>query len=66
MSDTLTVVDGRTLEPVSTIKVGREPHKFRQARAGGTVYSCNSSSNEMLEIDPANLRIVRRIPILDP
>jgi YVTN family beta-propeller protein len=66
MSDTLTVADGRTLEPVSTIKVGREPHKFRQARASGTVYSCNSSGNEMLEIDPASLRIVRRIPILDP
>jgi DNA-binding beta-propeller fold protein YncE len=66
MSDTLTVVDGRTLEPVSTVKVGREPHKFRQARAGRTVYSCNSTGNEMLEIDPGSLRIVRRIPILDP
>jgi YVTN family beta-propeller protein len=66
MSDTLTVVDGRALEPVATIKVGREPHKFRQARVGRTVYSCNTSSNEMLEIDPASLRIVRRIPILDP
>ena len=66
MSDTVTVADGRTLEPVSTLKVGREPHKFRQARAGGTVYSCNTTSNEILEVDPASLRIARRISILDP
>jgi YVTN family beta-propeller protein len=66
MSDTLTVADGSVLEPVSVIKVGREPHKFRRSLAGGTVYSCNTTSNEMLEIEPANLRITRRIAILDP
>ena len=66
MSDTLTVADAHRLEPVSVIKVGREPHKFRQTRDGQAVYSCNTTSNEMLEIDLATLRVRRRIPILDP
>ena len=66
MSDTLTLADGRALEPASVLKVGREPHKFRQSRDGRAVYSCNTTSNEMLEIDLATLRVRRRIPMLDP
>jgi YVTN family beta-propeller protein len=66
LSDTLTLADGRTLEPFDTIDVGREPHKFRLSLDGQSVYSCNTSSNELIEIDLATLRPVRHIPILDP
>lgn len=66
LGNTLTVADARTLEPLDTIKVGREPHKFRESLTGRSVYSCNVSSNEMIEIDLATLRPLRRIPILDP
>ncbi len=66
MSNTLTVVDGRTFQPVSTTPVGREPHKFRLSRDGGSVYSCNTTSNELIQFDLATLRPVRHIPILDP
>ncbi len=43
LSNTLTVADAHTLEPVDTIKVGREPHKFRESLTGRSVYSCNVS-----------------------
>ncbi|HTD46723.1 MAG TPA: hypothetical protein VK881_05580 [bacterium] len=66
LSDTLTVADAQRFEPVSVIKVGREPHKFRRTRDGRALYSCNTTSNEMLEIDLATLAVRRRIPILDP
>ncbi len=65
-SNTLTLVDAHTLTPFGTIPVGREPHKFRQSLDGRSVYSCNTTSDEMIEIDLATLRIVRHIPILDP
>lgn len=66
MSDTLTLVDGQTFEPLRTIPVGREPHKFRQTLDGRGVYSCNTTSNELIEIDLATLQRRRRIPMLDP
>lgn len=46
--------------------MGQEPHKFRLARDGRAVYSCNTSSNELIEIDLATLRPRRRIAMLDP
>ena len=66
LSNTLTIVDARTFEPFRTMPVGREPHKFHLSQGGRTVYSCNTMSNEMIEIDLATLRPVRRIPTLDP
>jgi YVTN family beta-propeller protein len=66
MSNTLTVVDPATLEPAGEIRVGREPHKFRRALNGRSVYSCNVTSNELIEIDLATKTIVARRPILDP
>jgi YVTN family beta-propeller protein len=66
LGNTLTVADGRTLEPIATIGVGREPHKFRLTRDGKAVYSCNTTSNELIELDLATLRARRRIPMLDP
>jgi YVTN family beta-propeller protein len=66
MGDSLTLADTRTLEPFATIKVGREPHKFRQTLDGSAVYSCNTTSNELIEIDLATLRTRRHIPMLDP
>lgn len=66
LSDMLTVADAQTLEPIGTLRVGREPHKFRLSPTGRSVYSCNVTSNEMVEIELGTLRILRRIPILDP
>jgi YVTN family beta-propeller protein len=66
LSDTVTLADGHTLEPFGTLRVGREPHKFRRSLGGDTVYSCSTTSNELIEIDLRTLRPVRRIPILDP
>lgn len=66
LGNTLTVVDARTLEPTGTIPVGREPHKFRQTRDGRAVYSCNTTSNELIEIELATLSPLRRIPMVDP
>jgi len=66
LSDTVTLADGQSLEPFGTLRVGREPHKFHRSFQGGSVYSCNTTSNEMIEIDLRTLRPVRRIPILDP
>jgi len=66
MSNTLTVVDARTFDPISTMPVGREPHKFHLSQSGRSVYSCDTTSNEMIELDLATLRPVRHIPILDP
>ena len=66
MGDTLTVVDARSFDPVATMRVGREPHKFHLSQSGQSVYSCNTTSNELIEIDLATLRPVRHIPILDP
>jgi YVTN family beta-propeller protein len=66
LSDTLTLADGHTLEPFGTLRVGREPHKFHRSVGGASVYSCNTTSNEMIEIDLDTLRPIRHIPILDP
>jgi YVTN family beta-propeller protein len=66
LSDTLTLADAHTLEPFGTPRAGREPHKFRGSLGGASVYSCNTTSNEMIEIDLGTLRPIRRIPILDP
>lgn len=66
LSDTVTLADAETLEPFGALRVGREPHKFRRSLAGDTVYSCNTTSNEMIEIDLRTLRPVRRIPVFDP
>lgn len=66
LSDTVTLADGQTLEPFGTLRVGREPHKFHRSLGGTSVYSCNTSSNELIEIDLKTLRPVRRLPILDP
>jgi YVTN family beta-propeller protein len=66
LGNTLTVVDARTLEPSRTIPVGQEPHKFRLTRDGRAVYSCNTTSNELIEIELATLRPRRRIAMLDP
>jgi YVTN family beta-propeller protein len=66
LSNTLTVVDAHSLDPLATIPGGREPHKFHLSQNGRTVYSCNTTSNEMIEIDLTTLRTVRHISILDP
>jgi DNA-binding beta-propeller fold protein YncE len=66
LSNTLTLVDGDTLEPFGALPVGHEPHKFRVPPSGRTVYSCNTTSNELIEIDLGTLRPIRRIPMLDP
>jgi YVTN family beta-propeller protein len=66
LSNTLTIVDARTFEPFRTMPVGREPHKFHLSLSGRTVYSCSTTSNEMIEIELATLRPLRHIPILDP
>jgi YVTN family beta-propeller protein len=66
LGNTLTVADATTFEPTGTIPVGQEPHKFRLTRDGRAVYSCNTTSNELIELDLATLRPLRRIPILDP
>jgi YVTN family beta-propeller protein len=66
LGNTLTVVDPRALEPIGTLPVGREPHKFRQSLDGRTVFSCNTTSNELIELDLATLRPLRRIRITDP
>jgi YVTN family beta-propeller protein len=66
MSDSLTLVDAQTFEPLRTIAVGREPHKFRESRNGRGVYSCNTTSNGLIEIELATLETRRRIPMLDP
>ena len=56
LSNTLTLVDGDTLEPFGTLPVGHEPHKFRVPPGGRTVYSCNTTSNELIQIDLGTLR----------
>jgi len=66
LGNTLTVADAHTLAPIRIIPVGREPHKFRLARDARAVYSCNTTSNELIEIELATLRPRRRIPMLDP
>jgi YVTN family beta-propeller protein len=66
MSDSLTLVDAQTFEPLRTIPVGREPHKFRQSLDGRSVYSCNTTSNELIEFDLATLQRRRQIPMVDP
>ena len=66
LSDTVTLVDGKTLEPFGTLRVGHEPHKFRRSLRGDSVYICNTTGNELIEIDLRTLRAGRHIPILDP
>ena len=66
LSNTLTLGDGDTVEPFGTLPVGHEPHKFRQSLDGRTVYSCNTTGNELIEIDLSTLRPIRHIPMLDP
>ena len=66
LSDTVTLADGQSLEPFGTLRVGREPHKFHRSLQGGSVYSCSTTGNELIEIDLGTLRPVRHIPILDP
>jgi len=66
LGNTLTVADAHTFAPIGTIAVGQEPHKFRPTRDGKAVYSCNTTSNELIEIDLATLHPRRHLPMLDP
>ena len=60
--DTITVVDGATLEPVKTIPVGQRPRGILLSKDAKSLYICASDSDHIEVLDLASDKVVRTLP----
>src|SRR5437762_14296080 len=60
--NTVTVVDGKTLEPVKTIPVGQRPRGILLSKDAKSLYICASDSDHIEVLDLASDKIARTMP----
>ena len=60
--NTITVVDGKSLEPVKTIPVGQRPRGILLSKDAKSLYICASDSDHIEVLDLASDKIVRTLP----
>src|SRR6516162_6254118 len=60
--NTITVIDGASLEPVKTIPVGQRPRGIVLSKDGMSLYICASDSDHIEVLDLAADKIVRTLP----
>src|SRR5215469_498626 len=60
--NTITVVDGKTLEPTKTIPVGQRPRGIVLSKDGKSLYICASDSDHIEVLDLARDQVVRTLP----
>ena len=60
--NTITVVDGKTLEPTRTIPVGDRPRGILLSKDEKSLYVCASDSDHIEELDLASNKVVRTLP----
>src|SRR6201998_2400953 len=60
--NTITVVDGKTLEPVETIPVGQRPRGIVLSKDAKALYICASDSDHIEVLDLASNKIARTLP----
>src|SRR5947209_7886846 len=60
--NTVTVVDGKTLEPVKTIPVGQRPRGILLSKDQKSLYVCASDSDHIEVLDLDNDKIARTLP----
>src|SRR5271168_1028616 len=60
--NTITVVDGKTLEPVKTIPVGQRPRGILLSKDEKSLYICASDSDHIEVLDLAADKVVRTLP----
>ncbi|MFQ5653258.1 MAG: YncE family protein [Planctomycetota bacterium] len=60
-ANTVTVIDGETLEPVADIPVGRTPLAVAYSRAADLVYVANINDEHLSVIDPSSKSAVGKI-----
>src|SRR5271170_6031325 len=60
--DTITVVDGASLEPVKTIPVGQRPRGILLSKDQKSLYICASDSDHIEVLDLASNKVIRTLP----
>ena len=60
--NTVTIVDGKTLEPTKTIPVGQRPRGILLSKDAKSLYICASDSDHIEVLDLASDQIVRTLP----
>src|SRR5271170_8485728 len=60
--NTITVVDGSSLEPVKTIPVGQGPRGILLSKDAKSLYICASDSNDIEVLDLTSNKVVRTLP----
>src|SRR6516164_1694571 len=60
--NTITVVDGASLEPVKTIPVGQRPRGILLSKDGKSLYICASDSDHIEVLDLGTDTVVRTLP----
>jgi YVTN family beta-propeller protein len=58
-SSVISVIDAATDEVIGSIPTGKQPHGLAVGRGGMFVYACVFGDNQVLEIDPRSLKVVR-------
>lgn len=58
-SGVISAIDAATDEVIGTIPTGKQPHGLASSRDGRFVYACIFGDNQVLEIEPRTLKVVR-------
>ena len=65
-SSVISVIDASTDEVIGTIPTGKQPHGLAVGKGGKFVYACIFGDNQVLEIDPRSLKVVRTFDAPSP
>ena len=60
--NTITVLDGQSLEPIATVPVGARPRGIVLSRDGKSLYICASDADQIEVLDLATLKVTRTLP----
>ena len=60
--NTITVIDGKTLAVVKTVRVGARPRGIILSKDGKSLYICTSDADHIEELDLASLTVSRTLP----
>jgi PQQ-dependent catabolism-associated beta-propeller protein len=61
-SDTISVINGKTLEVEQTVAVGKRPRGIGLSPDGKELYVAASEDNAIVVVDPASLKVLRSFP----